>query len=175
VRHRIREVTSLTLHIEATSNPKLQRTVYITEDNLATPQFMDIPDAWGTVKIQARGAGYAIVQLSLQYNVDVERFITPPPVPAFDLRPRLSFSGRNSSHITYDICQRWINTVESNTSGMAVLDVAVPTGYFMQQQVLDEYVLSQQVRHLRLAKFLNDKVSPTLPTPSIRHQCHSSK
>jgi len=158
VRHRIREVTSLTLHMEATSNPKLQRTIYINEDNLATPQFMDIPDAWGTVKVQARGAGYAIMQLSLQYNVDVERFMTPPPVRAFDLTPRLSFSGRNSSHITYDICQRWINTRESNTSGMAVLDVAVPTGYFMQQQDLDDYVLSRQVRNLRLAKFLDAKV-----------------
>merc|ERR1712071_455803 len=83
---------------------------------------------------------------------------TPPPVRAFDLTPRLSFSGRNSSHITYDICQRWINTRESNTSGMAVLDVAVPTGYFMQQQDLDDYVLSRQVRNLRLAKFLDAKV-----------------
>ena len=158
MRHRIREVTSLTLHVEATSNPQLQRTLYITEDNLATPQFMDIPNAWGTVKVQARGAGYAIFQLSLQYNVDIARFVTPPPVKAFDLRPRLHFSGRNNSHITYNICQRWTNSAESDVSGMAILDVAVPTGYFMQQQVLDQYVLSRQVRNLRLAKFLNDKV-----------------
>jgi len=110
--------------------------MYITEDNLATPQFMDIPNAWGTVKIQARGAGYAIAQLSLQYNVDVNRFVTPPPIPSFSLLPRLSFSGRNNSHITYDICSSWVNQLESTASGMAVLDVAVPTGYFMQQQVI---------------------------------------
>ena len=109
--------------------------MYITEDNLATPQFMDIPNAWGTVKIQARGAGYAIAQLSLQYNVDVNRFVTPPPVHSFSLVPRLTFSGRNNSHIEYDICSKWVNQRESNSSGMAVLDVAVPTGYFMQQQV----------------------------------------
>ena len=157
VRHRIREVTSLTVEVEATSNPQLKRTMYITEQNLAEPQFMDIPNAWGTVKINARGAGYAIMQLSLQYNVDVNRFVTPPPVKAFNLVPRLSFSGRNNSHITYDICQKWINTRESNTSGMTVLDVAVPTGYFMQQQVLDEYVLSQKVRNLRRARFLDNK------------------
>lgn len=158
MRHRIREVTSLTLHVEATSNPQLQKTMFITEDNLATPQFVDIPNAWGTVKIQARGAGYAIAQLSLQYNVDVNRFVTQPPVRSFSLVPRLSFSGRNNSHITYDICSSWVNQRESNTSGMAVLDVAVPTGYHMQQQVLDEYILSRRVRSLRRAKFLDHKV-----------------
>ena len=73
MRHRIRKVTS---------NPQLQRTMYITEQNLATPQFMEIPNAWGTVTIQARGAGYAIAQLPLQYNVDVNRFVTPPAVKA---------------------------------------------------------------------------------------------
>ena len=36
-----------------------RRILYITENNLATPQFMDNPNAWVTVKIQARGAGYA--------------------------------------------------------------------------------------------------------------------
>ena len=40
---------------------------------------------------------------------------------------------------------------------MAVLDVAVPTGYFMQQQTLDEYVLQRKVRNLRRAKFLDHK------------------
>ena len=132
--------------------------MYITEQNLATPQFMEIHNAWGTVTIQARGAGYAIAQLPLQYNVDVNRFVTPPAVKAFSVLPRLTFSGRNNSHITYNICSSWTNQRESNQSGMAVLDVAVPTGYYMQQQVLDEYILSRQVRNLRRAKFLDHKV-----------------
>jgi hypothetical protein len=132
--------------------------MYITENNLATPQFMDIPNAWGTVKIQARGAGYAIAQLSLQYNVDVNRFVTPPAVRAFSVLFRLSFSGRNNSHINYDISSSWTNQRESNQYGMAVLDVAVPTGYYIKQQVLDDYILSRKVRNLRLAKFLAHKV-----------------
>lgn len=41
---------------------------------------------------------------------------------------------------------------------MAVLDVAIPTGYMIQQQKLDAYVKNQEVRNLQRAKFLNQKV-----------------
>lgn len=47
---------------------------------------------------------------------------------------------------------------ESLRSGMAVLDVAIPTGYIIQQQKLDAYILSRQVRNLQRAKFLDKKV-----------------
>lgn len=41
---------------------------------------------------------------------------------------------------------------------MAVLDVAIPTGYWIQQQKLDSYVLSNRVRNLRRAKYLERKI-----------------
>jgi len=41
---------------------------------------------------------------------------------------------------------------------MAVLDVAIPTGYWIQQQKLDSYVLSNRVRNLRRARYLERKV-----------------
>lgn len=53
---------------------------------------------------------------------------------------------------------RWINVNESIRSGMAVLDVAIPTGYFMQQQKLDSYILSRRVRNLQRAKYQEKKV-----------------
>lgn len=92
------------------------------------------------MKVQAKGAGYAILQMSVQYNVDLQRFQTAPPVRAFDLNTRVQFHGRNQSHITYKSCQRWVNTEESPRSGLTVLEVAVPTGYIVQQQNLDAYV-----------------------------------
>lgn len=58
------------------------------------------------MKVQAKGAGYAILQMHVQYNVDIEKFQTKPPIPAFDLKPRLLFHGRNQSHISYVSCQR---------------------------------------------------------------------
>lgn len=53
---------------------------------------------------------------------------------------------------------RWTNTNESARSGMAVLDVAIPTGYIIQQQTLDRYILSKQVRNLHRARFQEKKV-----------------
>lgn len=47
---------------------------------------------------------------------------------------------------------------ESIRSGMAVLDVTIPTGYWIQQQKLDAYILSKRVRNLQRARYLNNKV-----------------
>lgn len=47
---------------------------------------------------------------------------------------------------------------ESIRSGMAILDVAIPTGYIIQQQNLDAYILSKRVRNLQRAKFFESKV-----------------
>lgn len=68
--------------------------------------FSQIPNAWGTVKVQAKGAGYAILQMSVQYNVDIEKYQTKPPVRAFDLYTTALFHGRNQSHINYVSCAR---------------------------------------------------------------------
>uniref|UniRef100_A0A6B2E7M4 Putative alpha-macroglobulin n=1 Tax=Phlebotomus kandelakii TaxID=1109342 RepID=A0A6B2E7M4_9DIPT len=158
VRSRIRDVSQLAVTVEATSLPGKSKTLYITDNNLADLQSIEIPDAWGTVKVQAKGAGYAILQMHVQYNVDDKKYQTEPPVPSFDLNAHAVFHGRNQSHITYYACQRWINLNESVRSGMAVLDVAIPTGYFVQQQKLDTYILSRRVRHLQRAKYQEKKV-----------------
>lgn len=41
---------------------------------------------------------------------------------------------------------------------MAVLDVAIPTGYIIQQQNLDAYVLQRIVPNLQRARFLPGKL-----------------
>lgn len=42
---------------------------------------------------------------------------------------------------------------ESVRSGLAVLDVTIPTGYIVQQQDLDAYIRSRRVRNLQRARF----------------------
>lgn len=103
---RIRDISSISVSVEATALPGKTQVVYINDKNWANLQYLDIPNAWGTVKVQAKGTGYAILQMSVQYNVDVEKFQTKPPVPAFDLWTKQYFYGRNQSHITYVSCQR---------------------------------------------------------------------
>lgn len=158
VRSRIRDVSSLTVTVEATALPGHTKTLTVNDKNLARLQTIEIPEAWGTVKVQARGAGYAILQMHVQYNVDIKKFQTQPPIKSFDLVTRANFHGRNQSHISYLSCQRWTNLNESLRSGMAVLDVAIPTGYIIQQQTLDRYILSKQVRNLQRARFQEKKV-----------------
>lgn len=51
------------------------------------------------------------------------------------------------------IFYRWINTNESERSGMAVLDVTIPTGYIIQQQKLDAYILKREIKTLQRATF----------------------
>ncbi|KYN20816.1 PREDICTED: CD109 antigen [Trachymyrmex cornetzi] len=158
VRSRIRDVSSLSVDIEFSSVTNKSDTLTVNHKNLAKLQTIEIPQAWGIVKVQAKGAGYAILQMHVQYNVDIKKFQTEPPIKAFDLITRANFHGRNQSHISYLCCQRWTNLNESTRSGMAVLDVAVPTGYIIQQQTLDKYTLSKQVRNLQRARFQERKV-----------------
>lgn len=105
-RTRIRDVSTLSVTIEATSLPGQTKVLEINERNLAQLQSIEIPNAWGTVKVQAKGAGYAILQMSVQYSVDIEQFQTKPPINAFDLSTKTVFHGRNQSHIHYVSCQR---------------------------------------------------------------------
>lgn len=75
------------------------------ESKLPVPRsFPQIPEAWGTVKVTAKGAGYAVLQMSVQYNVDIPRFQTAPPAPAFELRHSQYYRGRNQSHIDFQGC-----------------------------------------------------------------------
>ena len=53
---------------------------------------------------------------------------------------------------------RWTNLNESIRSGLAVLDVTIPTGYIVQQQDLDAYIRTRRVRNLQRARFLERNV-----------------
>ncbi|CAG9805498.1 unnamed protein product [Chironomus riparius] len=158
IRTRIRDVSSLSITLEATSLPGQTKLLEIHDRNIANLQSIEIPNAWGTVKVQAKGAGFAILQMTVQYNVDMEKYQTPPPVRCFDLHTKAIFHGRNQSHINYLSCASWTNANESERSGMAVLDVTIPTGYIIQQQKLDAYILTKRVRNLQRAKFAEKKV-----------------
>ncbi|VVC38101.1 Hypothetical protein CINCED_3A025405 [Cinara cedri] len=157
-RNRLRDVFTLTVTVEATALSGKTKILKVNSENIAQLQKIEIPQAWGTVKVQAKGSGYAILQMSVQYNVDVAKFQTTPPERAFGLVTRADFHGRNQSHITYRSCQKWTYHEESPRSGLAVLDVTIPTGYIMQQQNLDAYVLQRKVPNLQRARYFPGKL-----------------
>lgn len=103
---RIRDVSGLSVTVEATALQGRPKVLHINDKNRVQLQTIDIPNSWGTVKVEAKGAGYAVLQMSVQYNVDIAKFQTAPPVKAFDMWTRAYFYGRNHSHISYISCQR---------------------------------------------------------------------
>ncbi|GFW23832.1 ovostatin [Trichonephila clavipes] len=159
IQSRVRDVIDVSLTIEMPSVPGFIKHIHIGEDNLSKQQHFEIDNAWGVVLVRAQGSGIALVQLSVQYNVDWPHLQTPPPVDAFSLKVKGYYFGRNSSHVEITSCQRWTLLDESEKSGMAVLEVDIPTGYVIQQQKLDAYVHSGRVRNLREARYSERKVS----------------
>ncbi|XP_038211501.1 CD109 antigen [Zerene cesonia] len=157
-RKRLRDVSALSVSVEAVALNGSARALRVDNHNLAVMQSIEIPEAWGTVKVTARGAGYALLQMAVRYNVDAPRFQTPPPARAFALRTRAHYHGRNQSHIDYQTCASWTLLSESPRSGQAVLEVGVPTGYLAQQQRLDAYVLARRVPRLQRAKYTPTKL-----------------
>ena len=158
IQSRLRDVTNIDVTIEVPSVAGFEKKIHIGQHNLATLQSYEISNAYGPVIVKAQGSGLAIVQLDVEYNVDWPHLQIQPPLRAFDLNVFMHAYGRNSSHLVFRSCQRWVNTQESYASGMAVLEVTVPTGYLIQQQELDHYVHSGTVRNLQEARFQERKV-----------------
>ncbi|KAI1297215.1 Antigen -like protein [Halotydeus destructor] len=159
IQSRLRDVTDIDITIEAPASEGFEEKVNIGQENLSKLQAFEIPNAYGPVIIKAQGSGLAIIQLDVQYNVDWAHLQVPPPVDAFELEVSMQAHGRNKSHIEFRACQRWTNIQESYSSGLAVLEVTIPTGYVIHQHDLDSYVLSGSVRNLHEARYAERKVT----------------
>jgi hypothetical protein len=154
-RTHVRTITNMKLDIEASSNPGSVSSVELTSDNLAQQSILNIePNVWGHVTLTAKGAGLALVQLNTQYNVDHDFLLLQPPVQAFDIDIDFSYSGRNKSRLSIRSCAKWLLTNERNTSGVAVMELTLPTGYWQNKAIIDRYVESRIVPRLSQAKVM---------------------
>jgi hypothetical protein len=95
--------------------------------------------------------------MSSTVNVEYPHQLRQPHTRAFDLEIEdLVFKGRNSSHMEMNICVRyvslilyvlpestlifrWTATHISPNSGDAILEVDIPTGFFVQKNMLRKY------------------------------------
>lgn len=137
-----RSVTDIKISIESPTlrDTNRENRISITEANISQVHSLNIPNAHGIFTVRAEGSGTALLSLDIQYNVDWPHLQIKPAIKAFDLDIRPSYSGRNSSNMNMDICTRWTLLTEASRSGMAVLEVPVPTGYMISQSVLDRIV-----------------------------------
>lgn len=186
-RTHVRTITKMNIEIESSSNPGFVEKIEINQYNLAKKKLHRIlPNVWGHVQVNAKGAGLAIVQLNTEFNVDKEFLLLQPPVKAFDLEVVAQYSGRNKSIVDIESCARWaLNGAVSQspllaasqrrqygsrpTSGVAVMELTLPTGYLQYKPIIDSYLQSglnprlKQARVLpRSAVFMFDYVSVIL-------------
>lgn len=161
-----RSVTDLKISVEAPAlrEPNRENKVSINEANISQVHSLDMPNAHGIFTVRAEGSGTALVSLDIQYNVDWAHLQIKPAIRSFELDIRPSYSGRNSSSMHMDICARWTLLTEAPRSGMAVLEVPVPTGYMISQSALDAIINSTATavftypRNLREARATERKV-----------------
>merc|ERR1712020_197336 len=106
---------------------------HITGNKIAELRTLEIPNVWGHINFEARGARQAIAQLDVNYGVDYEPKKDHPATPSFNLDIKERFHGRNKSEITIESCFNWTDLTDGKTSGMAMLVVDIPSGYIMLQ------------------------------------------
>ncbi|GIY90987.1 hypothetical protein CDAR_123091 [Caerostris darwini] len=149
-RTHVRDITNMKVSVESSSNAGNIEYMAINNDNLAHSRNVPVgPFVWGHAEVIAKGAGLSILQMDSQYNVDKDFQLIQPPVPSFDLTVRGYFHGRNKSHINIRSCAKWTYTDESPTSGVAVVEIALPTGYYMHKPDMDKYIYSRTVPRLQ--------------------------
>ncbi|KAK4290219.1 hypothetical protein Pmani_036867 [Petrolisthes manimaculis] len=117
-----------------------------------------LPDV-SSVRVQGRGSGLAVLQLTSRYHVTNPDLLLAPPTPTFLLTPQASWQGRNGSSIVFHTCIKWLFRDSSDTSGLTVLEVSVPTGYGASPEKLNDLVLSKKVPNLRWAEFAQRKAT----------------
>ncbi|GFT53743.1 CD109 antigen [Nephila pilipes] len=149
-RTHVRDITNLKVTVESSSNPGKIHSMTITNNNLAESRKVPIaPFVWGHAEVISKGAGMSILQMDVQYNVDRDFLLIKPPVPAFDINIKGYYHGRNKSHMNLKSCAKWTYTEESPTSGVAVMEISLPTGYFMHKPDMDKYVYGRTVPRLQ--------------------------
>ncbi|CAB3361002.1 Hypothetical predicted protein [Cloeon dipterum] len=131
-RERLLDITdmSVTLELPSTDGLRYEQRL-IGNDTEASYFTSDIPNVWGHVNVIARGRGQALMQMDVAWGVDHETLKDAPSDDSFDLTVQEFYSEfRNKSKITIHTCFRWVRP-SPLTSGAAVLEVDLPTGYHM--------------------------------------------
>ncbi|XP_045107726.1 pregnancy zone protein-like [Portunus trituberculatus] len=151
--------TKLSVTIEPLHDHSQAQTFFITPDNFLNLQTQEVDGEWGSVRVQGKGRGSAVLQLTSKYHVADTHHLTSPPTPAFRLMTRATWQGHNGSALTFATCVRWLFREAGDSSGVAVLEMTIPSGYGMSAEALRKLVLEGKVPHLRRAEFVERKIT----------------
>ncbi|XP_011135984.1 CD109 antigen isoform X2 [Harpegnathos saltator] len=101
-----------------------------------------LPKKTRQVNITASGKGFALVQVSYQYNLNVTG-----AWPLFTLDPQVD-KNSNANHLQLSICSGFVPTKETNESNMAVMEVSLPSGFTVDRDSLPSLEVSSHVKRV---------------------------
>jgi len=109
-----------TVQLTSSADPSFSETVNVNQQNAMVLQLVEIPNVDGTLTVRANGHGIGMLQVGVSYNVD-----KAPPESSFDFV--LEVIRETNYEIELKACSKW--TEEDQKSGMAVMDVGIPSGF----------------------------------------------
>ncbi|XP_035917630.1 CD109 antigen-like isoform X4 [Anopheles stephensi] len=116
--------------IVAKINENQEKRMSVNAENGMILQKFELPSAARNIEIKATGSGFAVVQLSYKYNMNVTgewpRFVLDPQVNA----------NTNPDHLHLSVCASFVPSAGQNVSNMAVMEVGFPSGFTADSDTL---------------------------------------
>jgi len=113
------------VHVTATLSPDLPFTFNIDQSNALLLQSREVSTIPTQVKIDATGAGMALVEVAVFFNVESEIEET-----TFDLKVTLLQETINFLEV--ETCAKWLG--DGPASGMAVQEIGIPSGFDVDRE-----------------------------------------
>ncbi|OAF66568.1 hypothetical protein A3Q56_05710, partial [Intoshia linei] len=144
-----RAIYHMRIDVESSSTPHMSHVVNFNYSNFADLWTANVPRAVGQIISRASGTGYALLQATYYWNVEHKWLVNNPIYPTYHLEMRkLIFTGRNASIMNVEICVGWRRLDLSEHSGMTVLIVELPSGFFMPTSEKTKIMLSK-IPHIK--------------------------
>ena len=116
----------------------------IDDSNIIEMQTYEVENVWGNVLVDGQGTGFALLQMTVTWNVEYPWQIRKPPYEAFNISLQTRLHGRNFSHIEYNVCLSWLpenyKILNANQSGHAQFEIQIPSGYKAEERYLKSLV-----------------------------------
>ncbi|KAG7166857.1 CD109 antigen-like 2 [Homarus americanus] len=118
------------------------KNLQVTRSNTMLLQRFELPSDTEKVELTASGSGVAVVQVTYHYNVRVTG-----PKPSFSLDPQLDIT-TDANRLRLTTCTGLVHNVDlkknlvhfwyiaGNSSNMAVMDVSLPSGYIVDNDLI---------------------------------------
>ncbi|XP_035781238.1 CD109 antigen-like isoform X5 [Anopheles albimanus] len=108
----------------------MEKRMSVNTENGMILQKFELPSATRNIELKATGSGFAVVQLSYKYNMNVTgewpRFVLDPQVNA----------NTNPDHLHLSVCTSFVPSGGQNVSNMAVMEVSFPSGFTADSDTL---------------------------------------